>query len=79
VIVDRTEQSMRYVRMRPELHAGTVEVRCEPDETGTRVEVTYDLTAIGPDAAVVRFGDRFDAMLVHWEHLIGEALAARAA
>ncbi len=81
VIADRTESSMRYARVRPGIHAGMVEVRCEPDEaeTGTRVEVTYDLTALGDDEAVARFGSRFDAMLTHWEHLIAVALAQRVA
>lgn len=81
VIADRTESSMRYARVRPGIHAGMVEVRCEPDETetGTRVEVTYDLTALDDDEAVARFGSRFDAMLTHWEHLIAVALAARVA
>jgi hypothetical protein len=79
VIADRTESSMRYARVRPGMHAGMVEVRCEPDDTETRVEVTYDLTALGADGAVARFGERFDAMLTHWEHLIALALAARAA
>ena len=36
VIADRTESSMRYARVRPGLHAGMVEVRCEPDEAETR-------------------------------------------
>jgi hypothetical protein len=81
VIADRTESSMRYARVRPGLHAGMVEVRCEPDESEaeTRVEVTYDLTALGDNDAVARFGSRFDAMLTHWEHLIAVALAARVA
>jgi hypothetical protein len=79
VIADRTESSMRYARVRPGLHAGMVEVRCEPDEEETRVEVTYDLTSLGDDDAVARFGQRYEAMLAHWQHLIGLALSARVA
>jgi hypothetical protein len=79
VIADRTESSMRYARVRPGLHAGMVEVRCEPDEAETRVEVTYDLTALGADDAVARFGQRFEAMLAHWQYLIALALSARVA
>ena len=79
VIADRTGSSMRYARVRPGLHAGIVEVRCEPEEAQTRVEVTYDLTSLGDDDAVARFGRRYEAMLAHWQHLIALALSARVA
>ena len=45
----------------------------------TRVEVTYDLTSLGDDDAVARFGQRYEAMLAHWQHLIALALSARVA
>jgi hypothetical protein len=75
VIADRTPSSMRYARITPGEHAGTVEVRCEPAGSGTRAHVTYDLTALGDPAALDRFGAGYDAMLAEWERMIAAALA----
>jgi hypothetical protein len=79
VIADRTPRSMRYARITPGVHAGTVEVRCEPAGSGTRAHVTYDLTGLADADAVDRFADEFPAMLAEWERLIATALEARAA
>jgi hypothetical protein len=79
VVTDRTERSVRYARVTPGVHAGTVEVRCDPHGDATRAQVTYDLTALGSDHALARFGEHYDAMLGEWERLIAAALAARAA
>jgi hypothetical protein len=79
VIADRTPSSMRYARVTPGVHAGTVEVRCEPAGPGTRAHVTYDLTALGDPAALDRFAAGYDAMPAEWERLIHDALEARAA
>jgi hypothetical protein len=63
---------MRYARVTPGVHAGTVEVRCHPDGDETRADVTYDLTALSPDA-LEPFAAGFDAMLAEWERMIAEA------
>jgi Polyketide cyclase / dehydrase and lipid transport len=74
VIADRTPDSMRYARITPGVHAGTVEVRCEPAGPGTRAHVTYDLTALGDRATVDHFAEGFPAMLADWERLIAGSL-----
>ena len=79
VIADRTPTSMRYARITPGIHAGTVEVRCEPAGSHTRAQVTYDLTALGDPTTLDRFADDYDGMLAEWERMISEALAVRAA
>ena len=75
VIADRTADSMRYARITPGVHAGTVEVRCEPAGAATRAHVTYDLTGLGDPVTVDHFADDFPAMLAEWERLIAAALA----
>ena len=75
VIADRTADSMRYARITPGVHAGTVEVRCEPAGEATRAHVTYDLTGLGDPYAVEHFADDFPAMLAEWERLIAALLA----
>jgi hypothetical protein len=79
VVADRTPSSMRYARITPGVHAGTVEVRCEPAGTATRAHVTYDLTALGDPTALDHFAAAFPAMLEEWQRLIATALEARAA
>jgi hypothetical protein len=79
VIADRTPSSMRYARITPGVHAGTVEVRCEPSGAHTRAHVTYHLTALGDPAMLDRFADDYDAMLAEWQRMIADALGARAA
>jgi hypothetical protein len=74
VIADRTPDSMRYARITPGVHAGTVEVRCEPAGSATRAHVTYDLTGLADPVSVDRFADDFPAMLVEWERLIAASL-----
>jgi hypothetical protein len=74
VIADRTPSSIRYARVTPGVHSGTVEVRCEAADGGTRAQVSYDLTALGDPATLDRFASDFDAMLAEWERLIAAAL-----
>ena len=74
VIADRTPSSVRYARVTPGVHSGTVEVRVEPADGGTRAQVGYDLTALGDPAVLDRFASDFDAMLAEWERLIAAAL-----
>ena len=77
VIADRTPDSMRYARITPGVHAGTVEVRCEPLGDATRAHVTYDLTALGDPATVDRFAADFPSMLEDWQRLIATAVERR--
>jgi hypothetical protein len=79
VVADRTPDSMRYARVTPGVHAGTVEVRCEPAAGTTRAHVTYDLTALGDPATLEHFAAGFDAMLAEWERMIAAAVEARTA
>jgi hypothetical protein len=76
VVTDETATTRRYARVTPGVQAGTVEVRCEPDGEHTRAHVTYDLTALGPDADLDAFAAHYDAMLAEWERLIADACAA---
>jgi hypothetical protein len=72
VITDREPLRMRYARVTPGVHAGTVEVRCLADGVDTRAQVTYDLEPLTPDA-LDRFAAGFDGMLAEWERLIADA------
>ena len=74
VITDHARRRVRYARVTPGVHAGTVEVRCHPDGGNTQAEVTYNLTALAPNA-LDHFAAGFDAMLEEWEHRIAEACA----
>jgi hypothetical protein len=73
VVLDAGEDAVRYARVSPGRHAGTVEVRCRADGETTRAEVTYDLTPLSADA-LDDFG--FDAMFAEWERMIVEACTA---
>ena len=75
VVLAAGENAVRYARVTPDRHAGTVEVRCRPHGTATEAEVTYDLTPLIPDA-LDHFAAGFDAMLAEWERLIAEACTA---
>jgi hypothetical protein len=76
VIVDSTDRRRRYARVTPGVRAGTVDVRCEPEGEHTRVHVTYELTALGPDTDLDDFAAHYPQMLAHWERLIADACAA---
>jgi len=79
VIAARSPSSIRYARVTPNVHAGTVEVRCKRVAGATRAHVTYDLTALGDPDTLDRFAGDFDAMLAEWERLIAASLEACAA
>jgi hypothetical protein len=76
VVVDRSERSMGYARVSPDVQAGTVKVQCLADGPATRAEIAYDLTALRPaaQAALQRFADGYDNFLKEWERLIATAL-----
>ena len=82
-IVEADQQAGRlcYSRVSPGVRAGTVRVNLNPDGAESRVEVSYDMTALGPNGveAVTKMdADGFAAMLRDWQRLIGEAIAANA-
>lgn len=70
---------LRYSRVTPGSRAGLVEVRLEPTGDRTRVQVTYDLTALSPDGErdlEAYSAPRFAEMLENWQALIAEFLTA---
>ena len=70
---NRETGRLKYSRVSPGRRAGTVQVSLSPDGGGTKVEVAYDLTAIGADGEhAVRSMDAsaFDAMMAEWKRLI---------
>ena len=69
---------VRYARVAPGEDAGTVTVACTAEDAGTKVEVTYDLSALTPEAATELrvFANDYDAYADGWRHRI-EALLAQ--
>jgi hypothetical protein len=77
ITTDRDDDRVRYARVSSNGTAGLVEVLCTPADGGTRVQVTYDLTACtaaGVDA-VQRFATHFEDMLEHWRRATAAVLA----
>ncbi len=71
VTVIRNDNHVAYARVSDDGTAGLVSVRCLPDDDGTRVHVTYDLTATS-DAGLgwlQHFAGRYDEMLQNWHDL----------
>lgn len=70
---DRNAGKLLYSRVAPGRRAGTVGVEISPIPDGSRVSVTYDLTALGTggEAAVLAMnGEGYAAMLAEWRRLI---------
>jgi hypothetical protein len=68
-----------YSRVTPGVRAGLVEVRVSQEGSGSRVDVSYDMTALpgaAEDALAPYEGERFDAMLDEWQSLIEQALSS---
>lgn len=79
VMVDQEVDRVRYARATPGGLAGTVEVRAvSHSPSGTRVRVTYDLTALTDDAVdeLRRFSADYDAYIETWAKDIAEQIAA---
>ena len=75
---DRKTGRLRYSRVAPGSRAGTVGVEISPTGEASRVTVTYDLTALGPEGEVaVRAMDKpgFAAMMAEWRRLIIASLS----
>jgi hypothetical protein len=75
LVLDAGPHAVRYARVRPDHHAGTVEVRCQADGDGTAATVTYDLTPL-TSHALDGFAAGYDEMLAGWERNIAEACTA---
>jgi hypothetical protein len=71
VVLDRRDDAIRYARITPGHLAGTVEVRLGEGAA----EVTYDLTALTPDAVpeLEAFAAGYDAFMAEWERAIAAA------
>jgi hypothetical protein len=74
--VDRSPTSARYARVTPGDTAGTVAVSCAADGESTTVNVTYDLTAIGPagEHRLPAFEQGYADMLLAWQRLTSPLL-----
>ena len=77
VMTDDDPSGVRYARVTPGLAAGTVAVAITgpADGGGTRVSVTYDLTALSEHgvAWLAEFEAGYDAEIAGWETLIAES------
>lgn len=79
-IVARCERdrSITYVTMTPGERCGLVTVTCEPSTNGTKAAVSYDLTALSPEAEAElgRFATSYPLFLGDWESSIARAMNA---
>ena len=76
VMVEHQPNRVRYVRVTPEVCAGTVTVALvESGADDCRVEDTYDLTALSQDGAssLDRFGAGYDTDIEGWATAINAA------
>ena len=76
VVAERGEALVRYARVTPGVMAGTVTVRCAPDGEATAAEVTYVLTALGPEGEprLEALADGFPAYIDGWSRAIADRL-----
>lgn len=73
IVLDRrAPSSITYARVVPGDRAGTVTVSLAESDGGSRVQVTYDLTALRPEAepALAKFAADYPAYLTSWETAI---------
>ncbi|MEV5572900.1 hypothetical protein AB0L06_22880 [Spirillospora sp. NPDC052269] len=77
VVARRVPSSITYARTTPDDRAGTVTVELSATEGGSRVQVTYDLTALRPEAVptLEQFASSYPAYLHSWETAIKALLA----
>jgi hypothetical protein len=79
VVVESTENTVRYVRVTPGGLAGLVEVTLRADGSGgTIATVGYELTALVPEAneELARFTAAYDEFIAGWERDIASVVAA---
>jgi Polyketide cyclase / dehydrase and lipid transport len=70
-------RAIAYSATTPGERAGLVTVTCQPSPAGTTATVSYDLTALTPEAnaALASFADGYPQFLAHWEQSIAHAIA----
>ncbi|WP_026416879.1 SRPBCC family protein [Actinomadura oligospora] len=81
VVVERhVPSSISYVRTTPGDRAGTVTVEVSEADGGSRVQVTYDLTALRPEAvaALEDFAAEYPSFLRSWQTAIEAMLSDEA-
>jgi len=79
VVAAKDADRVRYARTTPGLSAGTVELRVRgSDARETRIDVTYDLTALteAADAELDDFAAGFQQEIGSWEGLIGRLVSS---
>jgi hypothetical protein len=78
IVVSRTDASVRYARVTHGRTAGLVTATCAPQAggAGTAVTVTYELTAISPEAEAELdvFDRHFATMMDTWQQAVSAAL-----
>jgi hypothetical protein len=70
-------RSMKYAVVAPGIRAGTIEVACADDGSGTTIAtVTYDMTALSVDGErwLAEFAAEYDGYLDHWRDAITTAI-----
>lgn len=75
VVRCETGRTIEYSTVTPGEHAGLVTVSCGPSSGGAEATVSYDLTALSPDAngRLDHFTASFASFLGHWERAIAAA------
>ncbi|MBX3657845.1 MAG: SRPBCC family protein [Ramlibacter sp.] len=76
---DAASRTARYARVTPALHAGFVEINCQPQPGGQAcdVTVTYDMTALTPEGeqALQGYeGETFTRMIDGWAEAVAGCL-----
>lgn len=74
IVLDHGDGEMRYARVVADLIAGTITVTCAEAATPnqTRVNVTYDITSLGPEGTefVTELEATYDEFLEEWRQQI---------
>ena len=83
-VIESDRQARRHVysRVTPGLTAATVKVEVRASGEGSRVHVSYDLTALSEEgaAALDAYADpQFEQMMEKWRSLVSEMLASQEA
>ena len=70
ITVQADATQVRYARVALGDSAGIVTVSCAPEDVGTTVTVSYDLTALSlaGEKRLAEFASSYDEMLEHWRH-----------
>jgi hypothetical protein len=70
--------ALAYASLIPGRRAGIVSVRLQPSSCGTSVTVSYDLTALVPEAnaELQEFAAQYPQFLAHWKRAIAHAIGS---